>query len=201
MTPLGLGPTRHAQRGVALIMALVLLLAMTLLGLTGVRTVALEEKMAAATQDRNLAFQATEAALREGEAAVATLVGAGLVPADRPQADYEAAYASANCSAKAPTCDTTRGICARPLPGCVPRWEAGASPTAPWVAGPTLGSGNLSVSTQYFIEVMSRESECVSRIQHQDILGQCTAFRVTARNAVQGGRAQVMLQTVYVWPN
>ncbi len=201
MTPIYLNPTRHAQRGAVLIMALVLLLAMTLLGLTGVRTIVQEEKMAAATQDRNLAFQAAEAALREGEAAVATLVAADQVPADRSQADYDAAYASANCSAKAPTCDTTRGICARPLPGCVPRWEAGASPAAPWVAGPTLGSGNLSVSTQYFIEVMSRKTECVSQIQHQDVLGQCTAFRVTARNAVQDGRAQVMLQTVYVWPN
>lgn len=192
---------RDAQRGAALIMALVLLVAMTLVGLTGVRTAALEEKMASSTQDRNLAFQATEAALRVGEAAVATLVAAGQVPADRPQADYEAAYASANCSAKAPTCDTSLGICARPLPGCVPRWEAGASPAAPWVAGPTLGSGNQSVSSQYFIEVISRETECTSRIQHQDILGQCTAFRVTARNAEQSGRANVMLQTVYVWPN
>ena len=55
---------------------------MTLLGLTGVRTIVQEEKMAAATQDRNLAFQAAEAALREGEAAVATLVAADQVPAD-----------------------------------------------------------------------------------------------------------------------
>ena len=87
MTPIYLNPTRHAQRGAVLIMALVLLLAMTLLGLTGVRTIVQEEKMAAATQDRNLAFQAAEAAPREGEAAAATLVAADQVPADSSQED------------------------------------------------------------------------------------------------------------------
>lgn len=58
------------QRGMALITALVLLVIMTLLGITGVRTAVLEEKMSAASYDRNLAFQAAEAALRDGEAYV-----------------------------------------------------------------------------------------------------------------------------------
>lgn len=55
------------QRGVALIVALILLLTMTLIGLTAMNTTTQEERMASNFRDRNLAFQAAEAALREAE--------------------------------------------------------------------------------------------------------------------------------------
>jgi type IV pilus assembly protein PilX len=58
------------QRGVALIVALILLVVMTLVGLAGMRTVTLQEKMTASTFDRSLSFQAAESALREAEALV-----------------------------------------------------------------------------------------------------------------------------------
>lgn len=57
----------NRQRGVALIVALVFLLIMTLLGATAMQTTSQQETMAGNTRQRNLAFQATEAALREGE--------------------------------------------------------------------------------------------------------------------------------------
>ena len=56
------------QRGAALIVAMVMLLAMTLLGVTAVRNTTLQERMAGNLRDSNLAFQAAERALREGEA-------------------------------------------------------------------------------------------------------------------------------------
>lgn len=56
-----------AQRGAALIVALVMLLAMTLLGVTAVRNTTLQERMAGNLRDSNLSFQAAERALREGE--------------------------------------------------------------------------------------------------------------------------------------
>jgi len=62
--------TRERQRGVALVVALILLVVMTLVGLAGMRTVTLEEKMTASTFDRSLAFQAAESGLREAEALV-----------------------------------------------------------------------------------------------------------------------------------
>lgn len=55
------------QNGVALIVALVMLLAMTLIGVTAMKGTMLEEKMAGNARDRNLAFQAAEAGLRDGE--------------------------------------------------------------------------------------------------------------------------------------
>lgn len=57
----------NAQRGAALIVALVMLLAMTLLGVTAVRNTTLQERMAGNLRDSNMSFQAAERALREGE--------------------------------------------------------------------------------------------------------------------------------------
>lgn len=56
------------QAGAALMVALVVLLVMTVLGVTSLRTTTLQERMAGNVRDANLAFQAAEAALREGEA-------------------------------------------------------------------------------------------------------------------------------------
>ncbi|MCC8991885.1 MAG: hypothetical protein LM514_04755 [Streptococcus sp.] len=53
------------QRGSALIIALVFLLVMTLIGTTAMQGTSQQEKMAGNMRDRNLAFQAAEAALRE----------------------------------------------------------------------------------------------------------------------------------------
>lgn len=61
---------RHRQRGVALIVALVLLLIVTVLGLAGMRSAALQERMSANMFDRSLAFQRSEAALRAAENAI-----------------------------------------------------------------------------------------------------------------------------------
>lgn len=55
------------QRGVVLIIALIMLVAMTTIGVSSITTSSLEERMAGNFDDRNVAFQAAEAALREGE--------------------------------------------------------------------------------------------------------------------------------------
>lgn len=58
---------RAVERGAALVVSLVLLLVVTILGVTSMRTTTLQERMAGNTRDRHLAFQAGEAALRAGE--------------------------------------------------------------------------------------------------------------------------------------
>ena len=55
------------QQGVALPVALIFLLVLTVLGVSSLGTNVFEEKMAANSLNRELAFQAAEAALREGE--------------------------------------------------------------------------------------------------------------------------------------
>jgi type IV pilus assembly protein PilX len=61
---------RNNQRGVALVVALVLLVVATLIGLAGIRGTTLQERMSANMYDRSLAFQRAESALRAAESAI-----------------------------------------------------------------------------------------------------------------------------------
>ncbi len=56
------------ESGAALIVALIMLLLITIVGVSAMQTTTMEEKMAGNLRDRHVAFQAAEAALREGEA-------------------------------------------------------------------------------------------------------------------------------------
>lgn len=62
----------RAQRGVALVVALILLVVATLIGLAASRGTVLQERMSANSYDRSLAFQRSEAALRAAEQAITT---------------------------------------------------------------------------------------------------------------------------------
>lgn len=61
------------QKGAALIVCLLLLLVMTLLGVSAVMTTTMEEKMAGNIRNKHMSFQAAETALRAGEAIAANL--------------------------------------------------------------------------------------------------------------------------------
>lgn len=61
------------QHGAVLAISLILLLIMTIIGVTAAQMTGLEEKMAGNFRDRNLAFQAAETALRAGEEKVKSL--------------------------------------------------------------------------------------------------------------------------------
>jgi type IV pilus assembly protein PilX len=58
------------HKGAALISSLLFLLVLTVIGITGVQVSILEERMSGNLSDRNLAFQAAESALRQGELAL-----------------------------------------------------------------------------------------------------------------------------------
>lgn len=70
-------PALQRQGGAALIVSLIMLLVLTLLGVSAMRTATLEEKMAGNARDLNLAFNAAEAGLRGGES---TLSGTAVLP-------------------------------------------------------------------------------------------------------------------------
>ena len=61
--------TRHPkkQHGAALITSLIILLVLTVLGVSAMSTSSLEELMAGNLRDQDLSFQAAEAALKDGE--------------------------------------------------------------------------------------------------------------------------------------
>ena len=61
---------RHRQQGVALVVALILLLILTVLALASVRGTSLQERMSSNMYDRSLAFQRAEAAMRAAESKI-----------------------------------------------------------------------------------------------------------------------------------
>lgn len=67
----------NKQQGAVLAVALIFLLVLTLLGVSSMKSTLLEEKMAGNMRDQSLAFQAAEAALRDGEAFIETLASTG----------------------------------------------------------------------------------------------------------------------------
>lgn len=164
--------TRHDQRGVALVIALVLLVVMTLLGLSAMRTVTLEEKMSGHTFDRSISFQATEAALRQAETWVA---------ANQPTPAAGAA------------CDTTTGVCGLLTGSSVDRWNDASF--SGWVNATPVGSASITVTPQFFIEYLGNTFPCVPNDLNEPI--DCKRYRITARSNAGDGRASVMLQSMF----
>ncbi len=60
--------TPRRQRGTILFVSLIILLLLTILGVTSMSSVTMEERMAGNLRDGHMAIQASEAALRSGEA-------------------------------------------------------------------------------------------------------------------------------------
>ena len=177
-----------AQRGAALIVALILLVVLTLLGLSSVRTVALEERMTANTFDRSIGFQAAEAALRVGEAAAQ--VQADAAP---PNPNFESGglYTDANDSCVASPCKD--GLCSQPDKDCTVRWLDGSFNG--WVNAAGLNLGNLAQTPQYFVEYLGGDFPC--NIDNPTTGAQsCKRYRVSARST-GNGRAAVILQSIY----
>jgi type IV pilus assembly protein PilX len=61
------------QRGAALVTSLVLLLVLTIIGVSAMQMTRMQERMAGNTRDINLALQGAEAALRDGENQIGAL--------------------------------------------------------------------------------------------------------------------------------
>lgn len=177
----------HRQQGVALVVALILLVVMTLLGLSAMRSVTLEEKMAANTFDRSVSFQAAESVLREAESKLT-----GLTPPIR--------VSPSPTAAADPTLtlnDCVGGLCVAHAPTAQkPRWFDNAF--TQWQAGTAVVSGSITVPTDYFIEYLGNAFPCSP--DNINSPATCKRYRVTARSNPGNGRAAVMLQSVYATP-
>ena len=100
------------QSGAVLMVSMIMLLLLSIIGVTGSQVTSLEEKMAGNSYDQNIAFQATEEALRSGEQVIDDLAnlstfdgtnnatnngtGGQFSPTQRP--DYTAGNTWANTS-------------------------------------------------------------------------------------------------------
>lgn len=160
----------HRQRGATLVVVLILLLLMTLLGLASLRSTVLEERMTSNLLDRSLSFQVAEAGLREAEATLTPMP----------------AFPAAGC---------VNGLCARPLPTALERWN----PSSGFNAWRTASvSDPNTAAPRYIVEEMGegpnwRDCDRLSPIHP---LCLTPRYRVTVLSQ-QAGRASVTLQTIF----
>ena len=173
------------QRGVALAVVLILLVVMLLLVLAGLRGTLLKEKLSANMLDRSLAFQATEAALRDGER-----------------------LASQTVVSSMPTRGCSDGLCAKPAPGDAPRWEASGfwdDASGNW-RETTVTLGKVTTKPRYIIELLDdsipAKGSCTTSIDvspESSCAGTERRYRITARSQAPN-RAEVILQSIYAVP-
>ncbi len=168
------GATR--QRGAAMVIALVMLLVLTLLATASARMTILEERMTGNTQDRGVAFQAAEAALRAGE--------------DQAQVPILPDFAV-----------NAAGLYQPPDPDETPLWLAvNWDSVADVLSYGGLGDapGALARATSSFlVEEMPWVATPGESLAADATVDEGTFFRVTARGVGVSGNAIVTLQSTF----
>ncbi len=185
------------QKGIALFMALVFLLILTILGITSMGTSNLQEKMAQNAKDRGLAFQAAETAMLAAENWINAQVGKPTFPNNT-----NGLYLANTCPDPAKQVWECYGLL---------DWEADTNVVVyPGTPGASAGAGSpftppaggiLWVRTQpkYIIEfVTDKEDDDDSMVENNDAGSNIkTILRVTARGTGGTDQAVVILQSTF----
>ncbi len=162
----------HTQRGAILVISLIILLVMTVLGISSLRSATMQERMSGNNLDRQLAFQAAEAALRAGERVVETN--------PTPTLDQ-------NCLG---------GICTNPRAQNFANWQE--DPThAIWATAQNVDVvlDGVQTTARFMIEDMCEFTPATGATDSQRM------FRITAFATGGTDTSQVMLQSSYAVPN
>lgn len=167
------------QQGAALIMSLLLLVLLTVLGLGTMQSSTLQERMAGNLEQRDLAFQAAEAGLRDAENYLAGL-------------------------ALLPVFSNTGGLYTPAASGSTPRWDAVdwyATTPANYInyqAG-DLGTPSPYPLPKYIIEyVASLEDEANDSVIFSASGPKSDMLRITSRGVSPNNRSTVRLQSTYL---
>ena len=168
----------------SLVIVLLFLVMLSILGTTAIQTSSLEEKMTGNERDRQIAFEAAEAALRDAEREIFTSLS--------PSSPFDSA------------CDN--GLCT-PSTTAVPQWEAVNWLSAtPRQYGAFTGVGaypvaDLANSPRYIIEILPRmapSSGNSAGLNRRSSTAAGTPYRITAVGWGKRATTQVQLQSVYV---
>lgn len=162
------------QRGMTLIVGLIMLLLLTIIGLAAIRGASLEERMAGNQRDRGLAFQSAEASLRvaEGVMNAATL----------------------------PTWNTTGYGAQVTRGGNAAFWETFSWSTL--ALAPSLGLPTVSSQPRYYVERISSQftgggTGTAVDFESQTKIDPETMYRITARATGASADTVVILQSTY----
>ncbi|UNK43435.1 PilX N-terminal domain-containing pilus assembly protein [Luteimonas sp. S4-F44] len=164
---------RASERGISLIVVMVLLVITALLGIAILRSATLQERMSANTRDRGLAFEAAEAALR---------------------------YAQQNVLDAAPDTETPNLTWASIVPTATHCTNLGVCPTgsaAAWKPVPieAFNTKGLVSQPEYWIEYLGTGPGYQGSCEVVPVPLDCQSpiFRITAKSQAEG-RAEVVLQ-------
>jgi len=171
------------QRGMTMLVGLILLLLLTMIGTIGFRNTTMSERMTGNSVDRNVSFQSAESAGKEA----LDVIAAGLFSGGVTTGHYAAPLAQGGTttfwSQGDGTAVASAGDCAAAAPF---RWI-----TTPVSCSATVGTkyANNANNAQYAIELLT-----------QVVAGGSTTstYRVTSRSTGGSGNADVVLQVLYV---
>lgn len=181
------------QGGAALIVVLIILILVTLLGLASMRGALMQERMAASTVARGVAFQAAESGLRQAE----LIARDGMVT-----------FPSKANPTDAGTCSA--GRCSNPGTAASP-WEANNfwnDGNSGYQLGTEVGTGNMAITPKFVIEDLGLASVIDSSGSSgggnidasipppSSVGGRQQVYRITSHATTRTG-AEVMLQTMY----
>ncbi len=169
----------NRERGVALFISLVLLLVLTIIGVSAVQTTSLEERMARNSHDNVLAFQAAESALREGENFL------------RNNINSTAGFTSAG----------TNGLWTAAQYNQPERWADGTVWSGANSVEVATAINGVNQQPRYIIEwvatVQRADNPFLQGSSYATIFDRIEIFRITARGVGGSPNARVVLQSTF----
>ena len=172
-------PIYRQQYGAVLVVSLILLLVMTLIGLSAMRSTTLEERMAGNARNQESAFQAGEAALRAGEDSVLGFTSEPVATSNGANNVW---------ILDAPDPDTTNASA---------WWKESARDKAWWdTNGNELSLTGVSSNPRSLIEAADFVSDSLNVGLQQDNTGKAF-YRITAHGTGGNDLARVLLQSTY----
>lgn len=190
----GLASPCARQGGIALVVALILLVVITLVGLAAVNGTIMQNKMAANQHDREIAFQAAEAALRQAQLSITAQASRG-TPAPTGIED---------CSTSSGNVDPANTCAPNPFD------DAAIGDFVQTIPAKTFSAGTLAAGQpQYVIQYTGRfvapalnthTTSSASYANPTQSTPLADYYRITARSADPadlGDRAVVVLQSVF----
>jgi len=172
---------KNKQEGVVLFMSLVMLLLLTVLGVSSIQTTTLQQRMARNAIDSNLAFQAAESALRDAEDFLETL---------NALTDFDGANATDN------------GFYYDEDPGATPNWRSLDWTVAAGAKAAETEITGVATRPKYIVEhvktvISDADALNLDNIGQDTGSGRTQIFRITARGTGGTDTAKSMIQGTY----